>query len=86
MELVGKIEAIQASSREMPCMEAYAPLLEELFTLPSEDWQLDETTNNIEDVAKIAASLYEQEQYGEALSLLTRLIVTISNHFDIQHS
>lgn len=66
----------------MPCMEIYAPLLEELFTLHSEDWELDETTNNIEDVVEIAGSLYGQERYCEALSLLTQLIVTLNNHFE----
>lgn len=63
-------------------MEIYAPMLEELFTLPSEDWELDETTNNIEDVVEIATSLYEQKRYCEALSLLTQLIVTLNNHFE----
>ena len=82
MESTGKIRSIKASSQEMPCMDIYAPLLEELFTLPSEDWELDETANNIEDVVEIDISLYGQKRYGEALSLLTQLIVTLSNHFE----
>jgi hypothetical protein len=82
MESIDKIRSIKASSQEIPCMEIYAPILEELFTLPSEDWELDETTNNIEDVVEIAISLYEQKRYGESLSLLTQLIVTLNNHFE----
>lgn len=82
MERIEKIRSIEASSQEIPSMDIYAPLLEELFTLPSEDWELDETTNNIEDVVEIATSLYGQKRYGDALSLLTRLIVTLNNHFE----
>ena len=57
-----------------------APKKVELFTLPSEGWELDETTNNIEDVVEIAGSLYGQKRHGEALSLLTQLVVTLNNH------
>lgn len=79
MERIEKIRSIEASSQEILSMDIYAPLLEELFTLPSEDWELDETTNNIEDVVEIATSLYGQKRYGDALSLLTQLIVTLNN-------
>ena len=82
MECTDKIRSIKAPSQEIPSMEMYAPLLEELFTLTSEDWELDETANNIEDVVEIATSLYGQERYGEALSLLTQMIVTLNNHFE----
>lgn len=82
MESIYKIRLIKASSQEIPCMEIYAPLLEELFTLTSEDWELDETTNNIEDVVEIATSLYGQKRYGEALSLLTQMVVSLNNHFE----
>lgn len=82
MECAEKIRSLKTSSQEIPCMEVYAPLLEELFILTSEDWELDETTNNIEDVVEIATSLYGQKRYGEALSLLTQMVVSLNNHFE----
>ena len=82
MECAEKIRSLKTSSQEIPCMEVYTPLLEELFILTSEDWELDETTNNIEDVVEIATSLYGQKRYGEALSLLTQMVVSLNNHFE----
>ena len=63
-------------------MEMYAPILEELFSLKTEDWELDETANKIEDVLEWAQSLYDMKRYAESLSLITQMVFTINYFYE----
>ncbi|MBF6629475.1 MAG: hypothetical protein ITG04_13410, partial [Proteiniphilum sp.] len=54
MSLLDKLIQLKTPSQDVPCMEMYAPILEELFSLKTEDWELDETANKIEDVLEWA--------------------------------
>jgi len=78
MSLVFELVQLKSPSQDVPCMEMYAPILEELFSLQSEDWELDETANKIEDVLEWAQSLYDMNRYTESLSLITQMVYTIN--------
>lgn len=80
--LIEQLKALQSATQTMPCSELYAPLMHELFSLHSEDEDLDETTYKIEEVVAIAQGLYEQKRYAEALSMLTQMVYTISYYFE----
>lgn len=80
--LIEQLKALESSNQAAPCTELYAPLMHDLFSLHSEDEDLDETTYKIEEVVAIAQGLYDQKRYAEALSMLTRMVYTISYYFE----
>jgi hypothetical protein len=63
-------------------IELYAPLMKELFSLHTEDENLKETTYKIEEIVTITQHLFDQKRFGELLSMLTRMVCTISYNFE----
>lgn len=82
MSLLDKLIQLKTPSQDVSCMEMYAPILEELFSLKMEDWELDETANKIEDVLEWAQSLYDMKRYAESLSLITQMVFTINYFYE----
>lgn len=82
MALAWEVTQLESPNREVLCMDMYAPILNELFSLQLEDPQLDEMTNRIEDVVEWAQSLFDIRRYAESLSLLTQIVYTINYNFE----
>lgn len=82
MSLLDEMIKLKSPSQDIPSMEMYAPILEELFSLKTEDWEMDETTNKIEDVLECAQFLYDMKRYAESLSLITQMVYTINYFYE----